>query len=248
VHDDDKGRWSGLAAELGGRGVPSIDTALRERELRPVRDAFTALLELPARAAERYSAFLDAALPFSSGRLDAAAALDMFKELQTVIQASAAPKGKARGADEAGKRFLWAWTILRPLAGSSPAESPVPAWLEEWMLADILGMWLAGAGWDEQTPSPALFGILMSIPEKPAKIDWGSHFSHPAAERLFGVHAFEGARWFRKESLEMFASCVSILLRARGKKAPRTSSVLAAAKSSGYRWEDFLKSLKSPAR
>ncbi len=40
VRDDDKGRWSGLAAELSGRGVPSMDGALRERELRPVPGIF----------------------------------------------------------------------------------------------------------------------------------------------------------------------------------------------------------------
>jgi hypothetical protein len=237
VRDDDKGRWSGLAADLAGRGVPSIDAALRERELRPVRETFKALLELPAHSthsAQSYSAFLEAARPLSSGRLDAAAALEMFKELQEDFESKA--------KDEAAKAFLRAWTILRSLAGSLPAVSPVPAWLEEWMLVDTLGGWLKGAGWDQQTPSPALFGVLMSIPEKPARIDWGSLFSHPAAERLFGVHAFEGTRWFRKESLEMFASCVSLL---RGR---RPSKLLSAARSTGYRWEDFLTSLKSPAR
>ncbi|MGA2639883.1 MAG: alpha-amylase family glycosyl hydrolase [Spirochaetia bacterium] len=240
MRDDDKGRWSGLASELAGRGVPSVDAALREREIRPVREAFKALLEMPARAAEKYTAFLEAALPFSSGRLDAAAALKVFEELHTGFQ--------ARIADQAEKAFLWAWTILRPLAGSLPAESPVPAWLEEWMLADILGGWLASAGWDAQTPTPALFAVLMSIPSKPARIDWNSLLSHPAAERLFGVNLFEGARWFRKESLEMFASCVSMLLRAQHRKAPKTSPLIDAARSAGYRWEDFLRTLRSPAR
>jgi hypothetical protein len=155
---------------------------------------------------------------------------------------------ESKGVDKAGKRFLRAWTILRSLAGSSPAGSPVPAWLEEWVLSGILGGWLAEAGWDPQTPAPALFAVLMSIPEKPARVDWVSLFSHPAAERLFGVHAFEGARWFRKESLEMFVSCVSILLRARGRKAPISAPILDAARSAGYRWEDFLRALQSPGR
>jgi len=239
VGDDGSGRWSGLAADLAGRGVPSIDAAFRERELRPVREAFTALLVEPAPAVQDYTAFLDAALPFSSGRLDPAAALAMFTKLQAA---------ESKGVDKAGKRFLRAWTILRSLAGSSPAGSPVPAWLEEWVLSGILGGWLAEAGWDPQTPAPALFAVLMSIPEKPARVDWVSLFSHPAAERLFGVHAFEGARWFRKESLEMFVSCVSILLRARGRKAPISAPILDAARSAGYRWEDFLRALQSPGR
>jgi glycosidase len=251
VHDDDKGRWSGLAADLAGQGVASMDAALRERELRPVREAFRALLdmrEMPDTAVRSYRTFLDAALPLSSGRLDAAAALEMFEQLQAGFRALESPRGKAKIADEAVKRFLRAWTILRPMAGSSPAASAVPAWLEEWMLADILGGWLAGSGWDAQTPTTAFFSILLSIPEKPARIDWGSLFSQPAAERLFGVHAFEGTRWFRKESLEMFASCVSILRRAQGRRAPKTAPFLDTARSTGYRWEEFLRILQSPAR
>jgi hypothetical protein len=239
VRDDDRGRWSGLAAELGGRGVPSIDTALRERELRPVRDAFTALLGPALPPVERYSTFLDAAQPFASGRLDAPAAVEMFEQL-------AAAESKA--ADESTRRFLRSWTILRPLAGSIPFESPVPSWLEEWMLAGVLGDWLAVGGWDGQTPAPALFALLMSVPDTPAKIDWSSLFLHPAAERLFGVHEFEGTRWFRKEALEMFVSCLAALFRSRGRRAPKTSSLIAAAESSGYKWQEFLTTLKAPAR
>ena len=252
VRDDDRGRWSGLASELSGQGVPSIDDALRERELRPVREAFRALLEQPPRAAQSaqsYSAFLDAALPFSSGRLDAAHARKMFEELRASLEEA--------GADEeqAGKAFLRAWAILRPLAGPLPAGSPVPAWLVEWMLADFLAAWLARAGWDGQTSVPALFDVLLSIPERPASgrrpavsIDWLSLLSHPSAERLFGVHAFERARWFRKESVEMFASCVSILFRAQGRKAPKTSPLLDAARSAEYRWDALLRALRPPAR
>ena len=89
LRDDDKGRWSGLAAELSGRGVPSLDAALRERELRPLRESFRALLECappdcpPPEAKHKYAAFLDAALPFSAGRLHAPRALALFEELFT---------------------------------------------------------------------------------------------------------------------------------------------------------------------
>jgi hypothetical protein len=227
VRDDDKGRWSGLASDLGGRGVPSMDAALRERELRPVREAFKTLLLKKAPEAQDYSTFLAAAAPLSAGGIDSAAALEMFAEL-----------------DESGApdRFLRAWRILRPLAGSVPAESPVPSWMEEWMLGDILAAGLAEAGYDGQTPTPALCAVLLSIPEKPRTIDWASLFAHPAAARLFGVHEFEGTRWFRREALEMFAACVTILRRAK------TAKLLAAAKSAEYRWDDFLKLLKTPAR
>jgi hypothetical protein len=227
VRDDDKGRWSGLASDLGGRGVPSMDAALRERELRPVRDAFRTLLLKAAPEARDYSTFLAAAAPFSSGRIAPAEALEMFARL-----------------DDSGTpdRFLRAWRILKPLAGSVPAVSPVPSWMEEWMLGDILAAGLAEAGYDGQTPTPALFAVLLSIPEKPRTIDWALLFAHPAAERLFGVHEFEGTRWLRKESLQMFAACVTTLRRAT------TAKLLAAAKSAEYRWDDFLTLLSTPSR
>jgi hypothetical protein len=41
VHDGD-GRWRRLADWLGGRGVPSLDTAMREMELAPLHDALRA--------------------------------------------------------------------------------------------------------------------------------------------------------------------------------------------------------------
>ncbi|MGO9307528.1 MAG: alpha-amylase family glycosyl hydrolase [Spirochaetia bacterium] len=244
VRDDDRGRWSGLASELSGQGVPSMDAAFRERELRPVRETLRTLLEQPASAVQTYPRFLEAATPFSAGRLDAAAARAMFEELHPRLEAAGAKE------EEAGRAFLRAWTMLRPLAGAHPAGSPVPAWLAEWMLVDFLAAWLARAGWDAQTPIPALFDLLLSIPEgavsggRPAvSVDWLTLLSHPSAERLFGVHAFEGMQWFRKESLEMFASCVSILFRAWGRRVPKTSALLDAAGSSGYRWDELLKAL-----
>src|SRR5262245_57554573 len=44
--DDERRPWRALCEELGGRGVPSLERALRALELRPVHDALRALLEL----------------------------------------------------------------------------------------------------------------------------------------------------------------------------------------------------------
>ena len=225
VRDDDTGRWSALAADLGGRGVPSIDAAFRERELRPVRDAFRALLRAPA--AKAYSAFLEAVVPLSGGRIDPDAALSMFARLSAAAEKDA---------------FLRAWAILRPLAGPAPAGSPVPAWMEEWMLADLLADVLADTGFDRQTPVAALFAVLLSIPEKPRAITWDKVLKGPAVEKLLGVHSFEETKWFRKESLEMLAASVVLLRRVK------TDKLLDAAKAAEYRWNDFLKRLETPAR
>jgi glycosidase len=248
VRDDEKGRWSGLASELSGRGVPSLDAALRERELRPVREAFRNLLHAPD--PRSYSDFLDAAVPFSSGRLDPARARETFEELRAPTEAAI----REETAD-AGRALLRAWALLRPLAGSEPAHSAVASWLEEWMLADIVSGYLGSAGLDREVPIPALFSVLLSIPEKlksrgrpPVKVTWSVLLGHADAERVLGVHAFEGKRWFRKEALEMFVSCVTVLLRAQGRRAPAAARILKCARDAGYRWEEFLRAVRTPAR
>ncbi|MFN8476118.1 MAG: alpha-amylase family glycosyl hydrolase [Anaerolineae bacterium] len=48
VQDDVTGRYSQLEAQLGGRGVPSIDEALRELMLEPVRAPYAALVNTDA--------------------------------------------------------------------------------------------------------------------------------------------------------------------------------------------------------
>ena len=51
VRDDGARPWARLCAELAGRGVPSLDEALRALELRPVHEALRALLDPVAAAA-----------------------------------------------------------------------------------------------------------------------------------------------------------------------------------------------------
>ena len=51
VRDDGARPWAQLCAELAGRGVPSLDEALRALELRPVHEALRALLDPVAAAA-----------------------------------------------------------------------------------------------------------------------------------------------------------------------------------------------------
>ncbi len=237
VNDDDKGRWSGLAGELGGRGVPRIDAALRARELRPVREAF--LAALAEGTEEAFRLFVAAALPFAAGRLDAAAASSAFREL-------AAKKRPKRGGDFE-RALLRAWLVLRPLAGPDPAHSPMPGWLDEWMLTDLLAGHLEQAGWDPQASqaAPALIAMLMTLTEKPPRVEWAELLSHPSAERLLGVHEFEGTRWFRKESLEALGSAVAVLLGVRGMPFPQ---VLQDAEACGWRWDELLRSLKTPKR
>ena len=260
VRDDEKGRWSGLAGELSGRGVPNLDTALRERELRPLTESFRALVELHQAAAatpattvraakktdageavRKYDAFLDAALPFS-GRLNASAARELFDELSVTTLPAKAQKME--------RAMRWAWVLLRPLAGSAPAESPVAGWIDEWMIGGMLGGMLERSGWDAEVSrsASALVDLLLALPDKAARLDWKTLFARPAAVRLLGVHSFEGTTWFRKESLEAVTAAAAVILKLKGTRPPKMQPLLDAAETAGYRWESFVSALSSPAR
>jgi len=186
VFDDAYGRWSGLAAELSGRGVPRMDEALRERELRPVRNPFAALLGLdpagsdPVTLQRSFERFLRPVADRAQGRVDENASKADFQErLARLLEQVAGEAGKARVSAAAAasqaraaadalaasqaRAFLWPWTILRPLCGADAPASPVVSWLHEWMLAPIVSEHLSRAGWDSQSAAafPALFSAAL---------------------------------------------------------------------------------------
>src|SRR5208337_4258381 len=115
------GRWSGLAAELSGRGVPRMDEALRERELRPVRNPFAALLGLdaassnPEKLQHSFEQFLRPAAERAQGRVDKNACREDFQKRLAILtesagqgarpNAHAAPAAPAQAASPASAAF-----------------------------------------------------------------------------------------------------------------------------------------------
>jgi hypothetical protein len=106
VFDDAQGRWSGLAAELSGRGVPRIDDALRERELRPVRNPFAALLGLDAGSVDsdsmlrKFEQFLRPAAQRAQGRVDESASIADFKARLSRLTELTRLSGHGAGREE----------------------------------------------------------------------------------------------------------------------------------------------------
>jgi hypothetical protein len=160
-----------------------MDLALRERELRPVRDPFGALLGLDlamggnaaggpdpglaSSAATLYANFLRAAAELAPGRIDQHACMDDF--LHRLRQT---PSGRAAGmsgqveptvtpSQTPARAFVLPWIILRPLCGADPADSRVVSWIEEWMLVPLLRDYLVRQGWDAE--SGEAFSALLSV-------------------------------------------------------------------------------------
>jgi len=157
-----------------------MDEALRERDLRPVRSPFAALLGLgaassdPATLQRGFEQFLRPVAERAQGRVDENACREDFKNRVARLREPAAEGRKTRAAagaaaaaasrrpsapDAPALAFLWPWTILRPLCGADAPGSPVVSWLHEWMLAPIVSDHLSRAGWDPQSAAsfPALF-------------------------------------------------------------------------------------------
>jgi hypothetical protein len=240
VFDDRSNRWSRLAGELGGRGVPNIDWSLREMELRPIRDPFARLLEspFPGDAAEKYEAFLDAIGRFAPGA-DRKQMTTRFRQRLASVS--------ARRSDKRAHAFLWLWATLRPLCPDEPGECTALSWIDEWMLGDMMRGYLVRSGWQELAadPAPGFLAFLLRTGEEISDVRaWTQLLENPAALRFLDVNEFERVRWFSKERVELFTACLTEIATMEGWEIPKAPPALAAAEASGYRWDDFREILR----
>ncbi len=288
VTDDAEGRWGRLAMELKGGGVPSMDEAFREMDLRPVYRPFAALvnadminkfvslagekgLKSTAEADGRgklleevqhlYREFLSAAIRRSGAAMDEGRASSDFAALgRAVIQS---PREVLP--------VLWAWAVLEPFSGSNGngGRNPAVSWLDEWRLGRAVRDCCADSGWDSEAAnrSSALVAVLLENGgRRLATQSLGETFRRWEAESFLRVNEFQGARWFHKESLETALRALIASAAAESKRlgskpgeapAPSTAvgvkdrafikSCLAAAESSGFKWDDFLQALAQAA-
>ncbi|HVO39063.1 MAG TPA: alpha-amylase family glycosyl hydrolase [Spirochaetia bacterium] len=247
VFDDGARRWSRLAAGLNGRSVGSMDAALREQELRPVRDPLHAALDADlSRNQDAYRSFLEAAARFSGRRLEVELAVQELQRRLASAPTDLAPNDPARV-------FVKPWILMRSVCGPNPAESPVLSWIDEWMLADVMRAWLMRGGWSERFagPAPGLLVFLLGADNRAADIgQWPELLKDAAAQRFLEVNFFNGARWFSREGIEIMTACVAALASCEGWKKPNVKAILETAEASKYGWDEFLAALsrKPPAR
>jgi glycosidase len=149
----DDGRWSRLWEELAGRGVPSIDAAMREMDLRPVLQPFRrlvsaavcrALLQAAREGATRgtpgapkkgadgtpgdgtgtlFSELCGAHALFVAGAKERAGSVDTDNAIGEFRRLCAAAMSLDPSVSQASFPVLWAWAVVRPLCGG-PTEVP----------------------------------------------------------------------------------------------------------------------------
>ncbi len=180
VQDDECGRYARLTAYLDGRGVPSIEEALRELLLEPVHEPFQALVNAglfrrlwDARAAQGAldAALLDEVEQRALGLLHAvrdyasadgdpqAVAQDMRRKLEVVLQleATALPTGPQR--EWTNWSTLLSWLMVHSLGqitGRADAAQVSRSWLDGWLLGNLVIAALREWGLDEPAARYAL--------------------------------------------------------------------------------------------
>ena len=215
---DTSGVWRRLAERLEGRGVPSLEAALRELQLAPVHDAVRVAIESPTR--ESVSRVVDAVAEATGTAGDRAAVVERIVGLWP-----AGDKVAAGIEDASQAAALRVWTLLAPL-GSMPAGAMVGptsrAWFEELRLAPVVADGLRHRGLDEggawwaaerirllvDLPLPSMVrGAADAVPLR--LVDrW---LSHPVARPFLRVNDWEGVAWFHGESLEELLAWASRL-------------------------------------
>ncbi|HEY4752585.1 MAG TPA: alpha-amylase family glycosyl hydrolase, partial [Candidatus Limnocylindrales bacterium] len=145
---DSSGVWRRLAERLAGRGVPSLEDALRELELAPVHDAVRATIEAPSR---ELAVRVVEAVAEATGTIGTTSAREAV--VQRIVALWPAADAVAAGIEDASQAAaLRVWTLLAPL-GSLPEGAPVGptscAWFDELRLAPVVADGLRRRGLGE---------------------------------------------------------------------------------------------------
>ena len=264
LHDGSSGQWARLAARLGGRGVPSLEDALRELQLEPVHAPFRAIfrdglvsvvldrMTTPALLEElegRYAAFLAALADATGVAGDPAELAAATRQRATAVLAD--PDAPVDREDRAA---LLAWVSLSGmgrLASAPDVAATSRAWFDELRLAGPLAAGLREAGLDEGAAWAVAerTRVLLSV-ARPAQIKGAAGavdarlvdrwLADDVARTAMGINTWEGVEWL---DAERFAGLLGWVARLdaietdRPADLGRVSRLVTAAASTGYRVE-----------
>jgi glycosidase len=256
------GVWRRLSERLGGRGVPSLEGALRELQLAPVHDALRAVIDDPQRpTVERFVA----AVADSTGTTG-----DVEGTVERVAASARAslPVVETIG-DPSQEAALRLWALLAPLGSLAPDAAVGPtsrAWFEELRLAPVVADALRGRGLDEAAAwwAAERVRVLVDLPlasqvggrlddRAPRLVE--AWLENPAIRGFLRINAWDGVEWFHRESWTELVAWSDRLervvtpLEERAVRPVERSAIarrlLEAGEASGYRVDRLREALAS---
>jgi hypothetical protein len=223
LHDGSAGQWRRLAERLGGRGVPSLDTALRELQLEPVHAPLRAVFEGGHLAAvldgiatetdlaslqERLAAFLGGIVVATAVDGDAPALAASIRERTTRAFASA---GAMLDREERAALLGWlALSRIGQLAPGADIAATSAAWYDELRLAPVVANGYRSAALDEAAAWSVAerIRVLLALP-RPSTVKGrrrvadgrliDAWLARDAVRAAMGVNTWEGREWLDRD-------------------------------------------------
>jgi glycosidase len=233
IHDGSSGQWRRLAERLAGRGVPSLEAALRELQLEPVHAPLRAVFAggevtavLDGTAGDDEVARLEGTLAdFLAGVAAATGVAGVAGDpgglaaaiRERTVRAFAA-HGAALSRDERAALLGWlALSRMGTLAPGSDVAATSAAWYDELQLAPVLAVGFRASGLDEASAWAAadLVRVLLALP-RPSEIRArGAVRDRRLLERwtgrdvirsAMGINTWEGVEWLDRDRFERLLS------------------------------------------
>jgi hypothetical protein len=273
VRDGSSGQWRRLADRLAGRGVPSLDDALRDLQLEPVHAPLRAVFVGGEVAAVLDGTVSDEALDRLEDRL-----ADVLRAVGTatgvdgdpvVVAARIRDEAALAYADVAGRlsradrAALLGWLVLSRLGAMAPGADMAAtsaAWYDELRLAPLVAGGFRRAGLDEAEAWAVadLVRVLLILPRPSAIRGRGRQvdlrlmeqwLTRDGVRAAMGLNTWEGVEWLDRDrfaALVEWAVRLDALDTGRPPDVRRAARLAAAAEAAGYRIGALLSSLARP--
>ncbi len=268
------GQWRRLAERLGGRGVASLDEALRELLLEPVHEPLRALFDDGHIAAVLDGTATDADLDVLEERL--AAVLEAVATATRVTgdpvltaarirdEASATYRDGAGGLSRGDRAALLGWLVLSRLGELAPGADvglTSLAWYDELRLAPVVASGFRSVGIDEGGAWGAadLVRVLLALP-RPSTIRGRGRqadlrllegwLTRDPIRAAMGLNTWEGVEWLDRErfaNLLRWAVRLDAIETGRDPDKKLVDRLTRAAEKAGYSVDALLELLSQPA-
>ncbi len=268
--DGSAGQWRRLWERLAGRGVPSLDDALRELQLEPVHAPLRALFEDGHVTAVLDGTATDADLDVLEDRL---AVLLVAVGTATGVrgdpievaarireEATVAYRDGAAGLARADRGALLGWLVLSRLGAIAPGADVAAtslAWFDELRLAPVLANGFRAAGLPEAEAWAVadLVRVLLALPRPTTVRGRGRAgdlrlverwLAHGPVRAAMGVNTWEGVEWLDRDrfiALLGWAVRLDAIESGRKQDTALVRRMSSAAEATGYRVDALLATL-----